>query len=386
MYLLIAVVTAICSCSEIVCFKIYLDRTRANGAVFIPIVYFLIHLLISKLSYEYQKHSNRHSLEYTEYTVPDLCPFIIGLIGATYYIMICLMTPHLQSTHLVVLMQSSCVFTGIFMYTFHLISWTWQRTCQLLLGLTSLVLMLLSLFLNRRTCCIVIILATLLFLLCVLLNAYMTAFTADTLLRFVSLFLPSHRQPSMQSQFEFHIYKHEAAAALPLLFLLFALRDPNRVQFVDLFTFLRSIVDGFLATCRSAVSPLVRPHVQNWLWLLGYLLAGVGFDVAYAWLVRYSNAVFSSFVQVVAFVATLAIMWVYEELYDVPTHDPLTVVSFVLFSLLLFWDGVGLPVFQTHNASFFENKHDMSTPRPEDPVPFRVCLDTWLCIWWDYIT
>jgi singapore isolate B (sub-type 7) whole genome shotgun sequence assembly, scaffold_1 len=138
----------------------------------------------------------------------------------------------------------------------------------------------------------VIILATLLFLLCVLLNAYMTAFTADTLLRFVSLFLPSHRQPSMQSQFEFHIYKHEAAAALPLLFLLFALRDPNRVQFVDLFTFLRSIVDGFLATCRSAVSPLVRPHVQNWLWLLGYLLAGVGFDVAYAWLVRYSNAVF----------------------------------------------------------------------------------------------
>lgn len=150
----------------------------------------------------------------------------------------------------------------------------------------------LSLFLNRRTCCIVIILATLLFLLCVLLNAYMTAFTANTLLRFVSLFLPSHRQPSMQSQFEFHIYKHEAAAALPLLFLLFALRDPNRVQFVDLFTFLRSIVDGFLATCRSAVSPLVRPHVQNWLWLLGYLLAGVGFDVAYAWLVRYSNAVF----------------------------------------------------------------------------------------------
>ena len=137
-----------------------------------------------------------------------------------------------------------------------------------------------------------IILATLLFLLCVLLNAYMTAFTADTLLRFVSLFFPSHRQPSMQSQFEFHIYKHEAAAALPLLFLLFALRDPNRVQFVDLFTFLRSIVDGFLATCRSAVSPLVRPHVQNWLWLLGYLLAGVGFDVAYAWLVRYSNAVF----------------------------------------------------------------------------------------------
>ena len=66
-YLLIAVVTAICSCSEIVCFKIYSDRTRAkyelqvretrSGAVFIPIVYFLIHLLISKLSYEYQKHS-----------------------------------------------------------------------------------------------------------------------------------------------------------------------------------------------------------------------------------------------------------------------------------------------------------------------------------------
>lgn len=67
-----------------------------------------------------------------------------------------------------------------------------------------------------------------------------------------------------------------------------------------------------------------------------------------------------------------------------PTHDPLTIVSFVLFSLLLFWDGVSLvgvgfrshsqPVFQTHNASFFENKHDMSTPRAEDPVPFLVCL------------
>ena len=30
------------------------------------------------------------------------------------------------------------------------------------------------------------------------------------------------------------------------------------------------------------------------------------------------------------------------DIQDVPTHDPLTVVSFVLFSLLLFWDGVGL--------------------------------------------
>lgn len=32
-------------------------RETRSGAVFIPIVYFLIHLLISKLSYEYQKHS-----------------------------------------------------------------------------------------------------------------------------------------------------------------------------------------------------------------------------------------------------------------------------------------------------------------------------------------
>lgn len=144
---------------------------------------------------------------------------------------------------------------------------------------------------NRRTCCIVIILATLLFLLCVLLNAYMTAFTADTLLRFVRLFR-SHQQPSMQSEFEFHIYKHEVAAALPLLFLLFAFRDPNRVQFVDLFTFIRSIVAGFLATIREGVRVQEGRHVQNWLWLLGYLLAGVCFDVAYAWLVRYSNAVF----------------------------------------------------------------------------------------------
>lgn len=35
----------------------YKFERPGSGAVFIPIVYFLIHLLISKLSYEYQKHS-----------------------------------------------------------------------------------------------------------------------------------------------------------------------------------------------------------------------------------------------------------------------------------------------------------------------------------------
>lgn len=43
----------------------------------------------------------------------------------------------------------------------------------------------LSLIINRRTCCPTIIIATILFILAVVLNSYATAFTAQTLLRFV---------------------------------------------------------------------------------------------------------------------------------------------------------------------------------------------------------
>ena len=107
-----------------------------SGATFISFIYFLFHLLISRLSFEYQKKQvafctaikkqSHHSLIYSEYQVPD-------------YRSLTIMTPHLQSTHLVVLMQSSCVFTGGFLYFLHLTGWNWSRTCQFILGFTSLV-------------------------------------------------------------------------------------------------------------------------------------------------------------------------------------------------------------------------------------------------------
>ena len=107
------------------------------------------------------------------------------------------MTPHLQATHLVVLMQSSCVFTCILFCCLHLADWTWYRICQFALGCTSLILMVyvrnivlsyscrVSLFVNKIHCCPTIIISTILFIIAVILNAYSTALTTQTLLKYV---------------------------------------------------------------------------------------------------------------------------------------------------------------------------------------------------------
>ena len=105
------------------------------------------------------------------------------------------MTPHLQATHLVVLMQSSCVFSSVIMFLFNMVGWSWIRTCQLLLGLASLSLIMfvlpsilissLSLFVTRHSCCIVVLIATILFLVAVVLNSYTIALTTKTLLHYV---------------------------------------------------------------------------------------------------------------------------------------------------------------------------------------------------------
>ncbi|KAK8805004.1 hypothetical protein WA171_006969 [Blastocystis sp. BT1] len=334
--ILLGFATLICSGLEIVSFKVYLDITESNGAAFICFLYFLLHVVISKISLEYQKKQSHHSLEYSEYQVPDYRSFIIAITSSVYYILICFMTPHLQSTHLVVLMQSSCVFNGGFLYFLHLTGWNWSRTCQFVLGFTSLILIILSLIINRRTCCPTIIIATILFILAVVLNSYATAFTAQTLLRF----------PSMQNEFEFYVYRYECYFSLLIVFVMFALRDPSCIQFADLFTFLLSIWNGLLTTFGHG----------TWIWLLVYILSGLLYDQFYSRLVQYSNAVFTSIVQVLAFIITLLVMWFYENSHSTPSHDILTIISFILFSFLLFWDGINLPVFRTHQGSFFVNK------------------------------
>lgn len=35
-------------------------------------------------------------------------------------------------------------------------------------------------------------------------------------------------------------------------------------------------------------------------------------------------------------------MWRYEDSHETPTHDVLTIISFLLFSVLLFWEGISL--------------------------------------------
>ena len=134
-------------------------------------------------------------LEDSEYLVPPETTGAIAFVGCVYYVVICFMTPHLQATHLVVLMQSSCVFSSVIMFLFNMVGWSWIRTCQLLLGLTSLFLIMfvlpsilissLSLFVTRHSCCIVVLIATILFLVAVVLNSYTIALTTKTLLHYV---------------------------------------------------------------------------------------------------------------------------------------------------------------------------------------------------------
>ncbi|KAK8813445.1 hypothetical protein WA556_000024 [Blastocystis sp. ATCC 50177/Nand II] len=325
------------SCIEIVSFKGYLDSTQSDGASFLPFFYFSLHCVTSRVMYWITTRRNRHLLEDSEYLVPPETTGAIAFVGCVYYVVICFMTPHLQATHLVVLMQSSCVFSSVIMFLFNMVGWSWIRTCQLLLGLTSLSLIILSLFVTRHSCCIVVLIATILFLVAVVLNSYTIALTTKTLLHY----------PSLQSQFEFNVYKTQLPMALIVVFLFYSLRNPVRFDFVDVLTFLNVLWTGLLRTF---------VHTWNWLLLFAYVLSGLLYDACYSRLVLYSNPVVTSVVQVLAFFVTLAVMWAYENAHKTPAHDLLTVVSFALFSILLYWDGVTMPVFRTHRGSFFENK------------------------------
>lgn len=194
----------------------------------------------------------------SEYLVPPQNSFAIAFVGCVYYAVICFMTPHLQPTHLVVLMQSSCVFSSIMMFFFKLIGWSWIRTCQLLLGLTSLVLILysslsrlmasVSLFVSRRTCCTVVLVATSLFVVAVLLNSYTIALSTHTLLQYVCACCSVDGQPSLQSQFEYHVYKIQFPLAFVVVFVFYSIRNPIHIQFVDMFTFFDTVFTGFLRT------------------------------------------------------------------------------------------------------------------------------------------
>ncbi|KNB46212.1 hypothetical protein JH06_0370 [Blastocystis sp. subtype 4] len=149
----------------------------------------------------------------------------------------------------------------------------------------------------------------------------------------------------MQNEFEFYVYRYECYFSLLIVFVMFALRDPSCIQFADLFTFLLSIWNGLLTTfghgvgfyCTFYQDFCMINSIPDW----------------FNTVMLFSR---SSIVQVLAFIITLLVMWFYENSHSTPSHDILTIISFILFSFLLFWDGINLPVFRTHQGSFFVNK------------------------------
>ena len=211
-----------------------------------------------------------HVVNNQEYKVPTKRSLTISVLSAIYYVLICYMTPHLQATHLVVLMQSSCVFSGVLFCCLHLADWTWYRVCQFALGCTSLILMVyvllflfmcrVSLFINKSQCCPTIIISTILFIIAVILNAYSTALTTQTLLKYVcytilvKMMRCIYMQPSPQNAFEFHVYRYESYFSVLLVYLLYAFRNPPKVNFVDFIEFLSALVKGVKMT-------FVRSHV-----------------------------------------------------------------------------------------------------------------------------
>lgn len=51
----------------------------------------------------------------------------------------------------------------------------------------------------------------------------------------------------MQVQFEFNVYKYQCYYAIPIVFILYAIRTPTKIEFVDLFSFFIAIGRGFMA-------------------------------------------------------------------------------------------------------------------------------------------
>ena len=52
----------------------------------------------------------------------------------------------------------------------------------------------------------------------------------------------------MQSQFEMNVYKYQCYSWFFLIYILFCIRNPTHIQFVDLFTFLQEFGHGFMLT------------------------------------------------------------------------------------------------------------------------------------------
>ena len=50
----------------------------------------------------------------------------------------------------------------------------------------------------------------------------------------------------MQVQFEFNVYKYQCYYAIPIVFILYAIRIPTTIQFVDLFSFFDAVGRGFM--------------------------------------------------------------------------------------------------------------------------------------------
>lgn len=54
------------------------------------------------------------------------------------------------------------------------------------------------------------------------------------------------------------------------------------------------------------------------------------------------SLIIRSIIQVLSFFITLTVMWRYEDIHETPSHDVFTIISFALFSGLLFWEGISL--------------------------------------------
>lgn len=79
----------------------------------------------------------------------------------------------------------------------------------------------------------------------------------------------------MQNEFEFYVYRYECYFSFLLVFLAFAFREPSHIQFVDLFSFVTVIYNGFIAT------------ITHGVWKFHFLKNRHGYGFSYIWLLDY---------------------------------------------------------------------------------------------------
>ena len=98
----------------------------------------------------------------------------------------------------------------------------------------------------------------------------------------------------MQVQFEFNVYKYQCYYAIPIVFLVYAIRTPTKVDFVDLFSFVSAIGRGFLAMLRvNYVRFGASNHLQSWVLFIGYLFSGLFYDWVFSYLVFYGHSAYT---------------------------------------------------------------------------------------------